>query len=74
MLDNSMEICLSLGQFHVELHTKAMMNLYYAKIFFSISGLVRKWKDFHQFLRDLSKDLNSNTEVLFKQLPKHCTL
>jgi len=67
-----MDICLTLGQFHVELHTKAMMILYYAK-FFSISGLVRKWKDFLQFLLELSKDLNSNTEVLFKQLSKHCT-
>jgi len=68
-----MEICLTLGQFHGELHTIAMMNLYYAKFFLSILGLVRKWKDFLQLLRKLSKD-HSNTEVLFKQLPKHCTL
>jgi len=49
-----MEICLTLGQFNGELHTKAMM-------IFSTSGLVRKWKDFHKFLRELSKDLNINT-------------
>jgi len=30
-------------------------------LFFLISGLVREWKYFLQFLRELLKDLNSNT-------------